>query len=51
MGKLIVDGKSVYEVDEECLKTRKIPPGCKVEEALKKQREQGNDHMDSLKNK
>ena len=39
MGKLIIDGKSVYEVDEECLKKRKVPPECKVEEALKKQRE------------
>lgn len=39
MGKLIIDGKSVYEVDEECLKKRKVPPECKVEEALKRQRE------------
>ena len=37
MGKLIIDGKSVYEVDEECLKKRKVSPECKVEEALKKQ--------------
>lgn len=39
MGKLIIDGKNVYEVDEECLKKRKVPTGCKVEEALRKQRE------------
>jgi hypothetical protein len=39
LGKLIIDGKSVYEVDEECLKKRKVPEGCKVEEALKRQRE------------
>lgn len=41
MGKLIVDGKNVYEVDEECLKKRKVPPECKVEKALRKQKEQG----------
>lgn len=39
MGKLIIDGKSVYEVDEECLKKRNVPPECKVEDALKRQRE------------
>lgn len=37
MGKLIIDGKNVYEVDEECLKKRKVPPECKVEEAIRKQ--------------
>lgn len=37
MGKLIIDGKSVYEVDEECLKKRKVPPECKIEEAIQKQ--------------
>ena len=36
MGKLIIDGNSVYEVDEECLKKRRIPPECKVQEALER---------------
>lgn len=49
MGKLIVDGKSVYEIDEECLKKRKVPTGCKVEEALKKQREQQTDSQHRIK--
>ena len=37
MGKLIIDGNSVYEVDKECLKKRRIPPECKVQEALERQ--------------
>lgn len=49
MGKLIIDGKSVYEVDEECLKKRKVPPECKVEEALRKQRESNADLQHKLK--
>lgn len=28
MGILIIDGNSVYEVDEECLKTHKMPKDC-----------------------
>lgn len=40
MGKLIIDGKNVYEIDEECLKKRKVPPGCKVEEAIRNQKKQ-----------
>ena len=36
MGKLIVDGKSVYEVDEACLKKRKVPPECEIEAILRK---------------
>ena len=33
MGKLIVDGNSVYEIDEECLKNRPVPEECKVYDA------------------
>ena len=39
MGKLIIDGNSVYEIDEECLKKRKISPACGIEQALTKQAE------------
>lgn len=37
MGKLIIDGNSVYTVDEECLKRKQVPEVCQVKEALKKQ--------------
>ena len=39
MGKLIIDGNSVYEIDEECLKKRKVSLTCGIEQALKKQAE------------
>ena len=35
-GKLIIDGNSVYEVDEECLKRKRIPRECKIKEALER---------------
>ena len=41
---LIIDGNSVYEIDEECLKKRKVPKECgtaeKVEE-IRKEHYQG----------
>lgn len=37
MGKLIIDGNSVYSVDEECLKRRQIPETCGIREAVKRQ--------------
>lgn len=35
--RLIIEGNSVYEVDEECLKQRNVPPECQVKEALQRQ--------------
>ena len=32
---LIIDKNSVYEIDEECLKNRKVPPECDVLEKVK----------------
>ncbi len=34
MGKLIIDGNSVYEIDEECVKKRRISKECGVYEKL-----------------
>lgn len=34
---LIIDGNSVYEVDEECLRRKKINAECKIKEALARQ--------------
>ena len=39
MGKLIIDGNSVYEIDEECMKKRKVSQTCEIEQDLKKQAE------------
>ena len=35
MGKLIIDGNSVFEIDEECLKKRKPDPNCDIEKYMK----------------
>ena len=35
MGKLIIDGNSCFEIDEECIKKRKIPKNCDLEKYLK----------------
>lgn len=40
MGRLIIDGNSVYEVDEECLKKKKVNPECRVKEAIERQEAQ-----------
>lgn len=35
MGKLIIDGNAVYEIDEECVKRKQIPKECEVLDKLK----------------
>ena len=35
MGKLVIDGNSVFEIDEACVKKRKIPKECDIEKYLK----------------
>ena len=34
MGKLIIDGNSVFEIDEECVNRRKPSPQCDIEKYL-----------------
>ncbi|MBQ8624682.1 MAG: hypothetical protein IJ419_00725 [Agathobacter sp.] len=34
MGRLIIDGNSVFEIDEECMKRRRPVPECDVEKYL-----------------
>lgn len=36
MGKLIIDGNSVFEIDEQCLKRRKVPKDCDIEKYINK---------------
>lgn len=36
MGKLIIDGNSVFEIDEQCLKKRKVPSNCEIEKYMDK---------------
>ena len=39
MGRLIIDGNSVFEIDENCLKRRKIPPKCNIEKYMRESKE------------
>lgn len=39
MGRLIIDGNQVYEIDEECLKKKKPPKDCQVYSDYKKNEE------------
>ena len=34
MGKLIIDGNSVFEIDEQCIKKRKVPKDCGIEKYM-----------------
>ena len=34
MGKLIIDGNACFEIDEECIKKKKIPKNCDLEKYL-----------------
>ena len=34
MGKLVIDGNSVYEIDEECARKKKLPKECGIYEHL-----------------
>lgn len=40
MGKLIIDGNSVFEIDEDCIKNRKFPLDCDIEKYLKEEQPQ-----------
>lgn len=46
MGKLIIDGTSVFEIDEECIKRKKVPESCDIKKYLK---ESPNKNNTSLK--
>lgn len=34
MGKLIIDGNSFFEIDEECLKKKRVPKRCGLDKYL-----------------
>lgn len=39
MGKLIIDGNSVFEIDEQCFKKKKVPKGCDIEKYMNRNTE------------
>ena len=38
MGKLIIDGNSVFEIDEECVKKKKFSKECDIEKYIKNEK-------------
>lgn len=42
MGKLIIDGNSVFEIDEDCIKKKRIPKECDIEKYLSKDKRTKN---------
>ena len=46
---LVIEGNSVYEIDEECVRKRKVPKECRVYEKIlqkqqEKQKQKGTHH-------
>ena len=39
MGRLIIDGNSFFEIDEECIKRKKVSPKCGLDKYLKNENE------------
>lgn len=35
MGRLVIDGNSVYEIDEDCIKYNRVPKECQIYQFLK----------------
>ncbi len=42
MGRLIIDGNSVYEIDEDCIKQGGIPKECQIHEYLQESEKEKN---------
>ena len=38
MGKLVIDGNSFFEIDEECVKKKKISKKCGLDKYLKEEK-------------
>ncbi|MFR4352227.1 MAG: hypothetical protein ACLT3H_11235 [Roseburia sp.] len=36
---LVIENNSVYEIDEECVRKRKVPKECRVMEKLRQERD------------
>lgn len=48
---LIIEDDSVYEIDEECLKKRKVPKECKVYEKLLREHKRREGQRDFAEDK
>ena len=48
--RLIIDGNAVYEIDEECVKRRKVPLECKLPIQRKEKEKQNMTEKNGWKN-
>lgn len=51
MGRLIIDGNSFFEIDEECIKKKKISKKCGLDKYLKGSQPQEGFSKDEINNK
>lgn len=42
MRKLIIDGTSVFEIDEECAKRKNVPKNCEIKKYLNETKNKNN---------
>ena len=47
MGKLIIDGNSFFEIDEECIKKKRISKKCGLDKYLKDDRKEKDKRKDT----
>ena len=47
---LIIDGNSVYEIDEECARRKKVPKECRIYEKMIQQQKWEKDQEYTVKN-
>ncbi len=43
MGKLIIDGNNVFEIDEECIKNKRVAEECDIKKYFQNETKQEND--------
>ena len=51
MGRLIIDGNTFFEIDEECLKKKKVSKECGLDKYVSAAKEEKNDRKHNLKSK
>ena len=50
MGKLIIDGNSFFEIDEECIRKKRISKECGLEKYLNEAEWKGKNNKTSIQN-
>ena len=51
MGKLVIDGNSFFEIDEECIKKKRISKNCGLDKYLKQEEKTNKENERMKKNR